>query len=310
MRNADNAPEDWRADIETSVAEYNDWYRAEAPGIYADARGVAALHVERAFELTRDFTDLSPDVFVERPDILFAARQALAPPLARDRLVTLAEVPKNLVKCMEEKNEFPRRATQLDRHLAEITVTLESLLDPTLLSWVGTGSFPSEIQRDRAVAVVSDRLARAIADPAIRNRQEQRMRERIEAFLRTRSFEPTTLPTFSMPRGSYVISRDMPVTKTDGSSVGLQVDVVICPHTSTFPIIACEQKSAGDFTNVNKRRKEEATKAQGIRRTHGDDVVFLLHLLGYFDRGYLSYEADAGIDWAWNHRLSDLDGYF
>jgi hypothetical protein len=32
-----------------------------------------------------------------------------------------------------------------------------------------------------------------------------------------------------------------------------------------------------------------------------------LFLCGYFDAGYLSYEANHGIDWVWEHRVSDLD---
>ena len=67
-----------------------------------------------------------------------------------------------------------------------------------------------------------------------------------------------------------------------------------------------EAKSAGDFTNVNKRRKEEATKMTQLRRTYGRDVRFILFLCGYFDSGYLGYEAAEGIDWVWEHRIEDL----
>lgn len=306
MGNADKHPSEWDPDIVQSVSDYNDWYRADAPDIYAAARDRSAEYVARAFDATDAFTKLTPTVLEHRPDVLFAARQALAPPLARDRLVTLAGVPKNLVKVMEERNSFPARAVGLAGHLDAICETLNSLLDPALLAWVHQGGIPSEIERDRAIAVVSDRLARAIADPNIRNRQEKRMRGTMEKFLRSRGLEPTTAATFSMPRGSYVVSRDMPVERS-GTSVGLQVDVMICPRTRGLPIVACEQKSAGDFTNVNKRRKEEAAKADGLRDTYGDDVAFLLHLFGYFDRNYLSYERGHGIDWAWDHRLSDLD---
>lgn len=64
-----------------------------------------------------------------------------------------------------------------------------------------------------------------------------------------------------------------------------------------------EAKSAGDFTNINKRRKEEATKTNQLRRTYGTDVRFILFLCGYFDSGYLGYEAAEGIDWVWEHRI-------
>jgi hypothetical protein len=72
-----------------------------------------------------------------------------------------------------------------------------------------------------------------------------------------------------------------------------------------FPILI-EAKSAGDFTNTNKRRKEEAVKIQQLRKTYGDKITFDLFLCGYFDSGYLGYEAAEGIDWVWEHRIDDL----
>jgi hypothetical protein len=58
---------------------------------------------------------------------------------------------------------------------------------------------------------------------------------------------------------------------------------------------------------VNKRRKEEATKMVQLRETFGSSVEFVLFLCGYFDGGYLGYEATEGIDWIWEHRIGDLD---
>jgi len=67
-----------------------------------------------------------------------------------------------------------------------------------------------------------------------------------------------------------------------------------------------EAKSAGDFTNTNKRRKEEAMKMAQLHSTYGKEVQFNLFLCGYFDSGYLGYEAAEGIDWVWEHRIDDL----
>lgn len=93
--------------------------------------------------------------------------------------------------------------------------------------------------------------------------------------------------------------------------VNIPVDVVIQPliaEKGDFPLLL-EAKSAGDFTNVNKRRKEEAQKMQQLKNTYGDVVRFGLFLCGYFDSGYLGYEAAEGIDWIWEHRVSDLEKY-
>jgi hypothetical protein len=87
------------------------------------------------------------------------------------------------------------------------------------------------------------------------------------------------------------------------------VDVVVQPfrlRPGRLPILI-EAKSAGDFTNTNKRRKEEAKKIAQLKATLGEGAQYLLFLCGYFNSAYLGYEAAEGIDWIWEHRLSDMD---
>ena len=50
-----------------------------------------------------------------------------------------------------------------------------------------------------------------------------------------------------------------------------------------------------------------ATKIAQLHVVYGPDVEFILFLCGYFDSGYLGYEAAEGIDWIWEHRIGDLD---
>jgi len=97
--------------------------------------------------------------------------------------------------------------------------------------------------------------------------------------------------------------------KTEAKAVKIPIDAVIQPTKARLPHlpILIEAKSAGDFTNVNKRRKEEAIKINYLKATHGKGVVFVLFLCGYFDAAYLGYEAAEGIDWIWEHRIQDLD---
>ena len=73
-----------------------------------------------------------------------------------------------------------------------------------------------------------------------------------------------------------------------------------------MPVLV-ECKSAGDFTNTNKRRKEEATKIEQLKLKYGNKVEFILFLCGYFDSGYLGFEASEGIDWIWEHRIEDIE---
>lgn len=112
-----------------------------------------------------------------------------------------------------------------------------------------------------------------------------------------------------MQPGTFSFRLNVPVEQEDtGKTIHIPVDAVVMPKAAKpgdFPLLI-EAKSAGDFTNVNKRRKEEATKMNQLCRTHGSDVRFVLFLCGYFDSGYLGYEAAEGIDWVWEHRIHDL----
>ena len=47
-------------------------------------------------------------------------------------------------------------------------------------------------------------------------------------------------------------------------------------------------------------------KQRQIDDTYGDTTLFVLFLCGYFDEGYLGYEAAEGIAWVWEHRIEDL----
>jgi len=112
-----------------------------------------------------------------------------------------------------------------------------------------------------------------------------------------------------MQPGTFSFRMNVPV-KLEGlaTTVNIPVDVVIMPKNRAagqLPMFI-EAKSAGDFTNTNKRRKEEAVKMSQLRTNYGAGVEFNLFLCGYFDSGYLGYEAAEGIDWVWEHRIDDF----
>jgi hypothetical protein len=114
-----------------------------------------------------------------------------------------------------------------------------------------------------------------------------------------------------MKEGTFSFRTNVPVLITgdaESAQVNIPVDVAIMPMDAAegdLPLLI-ETKSAGDYLNVNKRRKEEAQKMSQLRSTYGEDVRFVLFLCGYFDSGYLGYEAAEGIDWIWEHRMEDL----
>ncbi|HJY80904.1 MAG TPA: XamI family restriction endonuclease [Candidatus Binatia bacterium] len=94
----------------------------------------------------------------------------------------------------------------------------------------------------------------------------------------------------AMPAGTFSFRLNVPVKLEGGKQqVNIPVDTVIMPKAmkrGELPLLI-EAKSAGDFTNVNKRRKEEAVKMAQLRSNYGTKVRFALFLCGYFDSGYL-----------------------
>lgn len=306
--NKDKDRNDWLPDIERSVNEYNAWYRKNAPAMYAVARSSAKKAVVSAFKVTEGFRNLSLETLTEHPTIISVCRQAAAPPMARDRLVTLADVSKNLVSRMEA-GAFPKNLDDVEDQTQLLATTLTGTIDFELMPWIRESRAPRSSEKSAALAVLSDRVARAQADPEIRNSQERRQKSLLASFLEDRGFGLSTAPNWEMSPKSYVMGRNVPVKKETGNEVNLPVDCVVSPKLGKR-LLCIELKSAGDFTNVNKRRKEEATKHDDLVRTYGTKVMMLLQLFGYFDVGYLSYEAGAGIDWAWDHRLEDFDHYF
>jgi hypothetical protein len=132
--------------------------------------------------------------------------------------------------------------------------------------------------------------------------------------LENRNYRFVTSNEFSgidnMPEKSFCFRYNMPAGSSD-HLVNIPIDVVVMREKNKktrFPLLI-EAKSADDFTNVNKRRKEEAQKLTQLKATYGDEIQFILFLCGYFDSGYLGYEAAEGIDWVWEHRLSDLEKF-
>lgn len=314
-------PHLWKADIAQSVDLYNDWFMHFAPQTYRDTRVETTKQVEQALTWTANLSNIGPDLLRENPSILPMLRMVTAPPLARDRLIGLANVSRNLVESMEIEQRLPPRmsSVQLNEDLAKIGGIIARLVDEDLFTWVGTSTPPTEADVHRAASIVADRLCGAAADPIIRNAQERRQLAMIKHWLEARGYTEilpgTRMKYDQMPPGTFSARMIVPGKQvdTDGTvkKVNIPVDTVVMPLAASpgdFPLLI-EAKSAGDFTNTNKRRKEEAAKIAQLRLQHGSVVRFVLFLCGYFDGGYLGYEAAEGIDWVWEHRVDDLAAF-
>jgi hypothetical protein len=310
-------PQNWKADIAQSVDMYNQWFMNFAPKAFRETRIEATEDVESALANTANLTDVTPDILRQWPGVLPTLRMSTCPPLAVDRLIGLAGVSANLVKNLEQ-NKLPARMKRadLDAGLTMIGDIIEKMADPDIFVWIGRNAPAAEAEIHRAATIVADRLCGSVANPIIRNAQERRQLAYIAEWLEARGYK--TLPdgyngTFrEMPPGTYSFRMNVPVGGDNGSNtVNIPVDAVIMRRDAKegeFPLLV-EAKSAGDFTNTNKRRKEEAQKVNQLRHTYGADVEFMLFLCGYFDSGYLGYEAAEGIDWVWEHRIDDFQEF-
>jgi len=313
--NADK-PHLWKADTRASVDQFNQWFLKFAPKAYRDTRKKTVESVENGLSLTKDLTAITPEIIRAHPAILPTLRMSTCPPLARDRLIGLADSSKNFVGSLEAGKVPPLLSAELlQAHLERIAEILLQMRDVDIFPWLAEKRRPTKEERFRSSTIVADRLCGAVADPIVRNAQEKRQLALIEDYLTERGYKkiapPTATPITQMEPGTFSFRLNVLVTpsKTDAKTVKIPIDAVIQPKRAVLPHLPLliEAKSAGDFTNVNKRRKEEATKINQLKATFNENVVFALFLCGYFDAAYLGYEAAEGIDWIWEHRIGDLD---
>ncbi len=308
--NADK-PHLWKKDIAVSIDRFNQWFMEFAPEAFRSVRVKTTEHVREAILITDDLRSLDVSTLKAHPGILSTLRMCTAPPLAVDRLVGLANSSKNLVARME-KGRLPARmdVAVLDAELKNICNIISRLLDRDIFPWLDSREIPTDHERERASTIIADRLCGAVTNPIIRSAQEQRQLHLIGDYLdqlgyRRQHPSPNT-PLTEIEPGTYTFRFVVPAGKD--RKVNVPVDVVIQPkklRQDRLPIFI-EAKSAGDFTNTNKRRKEEAMKMHQLRASYGNTVVFVLFLCGYFGSDYLGYEAAEGIDWVWEHRIEDL----
>jgi hypothetical protein len=308
--NADK-PHLWKADIAASVDQFNQWFMRFAPEAFRATRIKTTEHVKTALLATNDLRSINAATLKDNPSALSTLRMCTAPPLAVDRLIGLADANKNLVGRMEN-GKLPAKmsTTDLDAELNKLCFIISKLLDRDIFPWLHTANDPSDHERDRASTIIADRLCSAVANPIVRNAQEQRQLKLIGDWLETRGYRKQAHPSGKslkeMDAATFTFRMNLSVGKE--RKVNIPVDVVIQPkklRRNRLPILI-EAKSAGDFTNTNKRRKEEAIKIQQLQAAYGETVSFVLFLCGYFGGDYLGYEAMHGIDWVWEHRIDDF----
>lgn len=128
----------WKVDVAKSVDQYNSWFMGFAPETFRANRKIASSQVESVFKKTDYLRDLSPATLGRFPEILPILRMCMCPPVARDRLVGLSGVSKNLVTCMEERKTVPLRMLrdELEKGLKVLSDTMLRMVDSDIFVWL------------------------------------------------------------------------------------------------------------------------------------------------------------------------------
>lgn len=307
-----NNPDIWKEDTRKSVEQYNQWFLDFAPETYIRERKTATANVHRTI-IDTEYFNITADTLLKHPEAITILRMATTPPLARDRLIGLAGIRKAFIKSLEA-GTLPKRmaANDVTRELGKIVFVINKLLDVELLPWLEDKTSPNNKDVKIAEAIIADRLCGTLSDPIIRNEQEKRQLNVIAEFLSSLGYKfvsANDIPDFrNMEKGTFTYHLNITANLQTRKAVNIPIDVAIMRKSDCYgnlPLLI-ECKSAGDFTNTNKRRKEEAQKIEQLKATYGQDIDFILFLCGYFDSGYLGYEAAEGIDWIWEHRIDDI----
>src|SRR5690606_2471896 len=102
---------------------------------------------------------------------------------------------KSLIGNMEEGKLAARMKMELlAENLTRICRVLTEMLDRDIFPWLESGTEPTDHERDRASTIIADRLCSAVANPIIRNAQEQRQLALIAAWLKQRGYREKPHP--------------------------------------------------------------------------------------------------------------------
>src|SRR5256886_12488731 len=81
-----------------------------------------------------------------------------------------------------------RKSTRLNSSHSQISYAVFCLIKQNIFPWLDAGTEPTDHERERASTIVADRLCSAVANPIVRNAQDQRQLPFIGAWLDKRGY--------------------------------------------------------------------------------------------------------------------------
>jgi hypothetical protein len=257
-----NKPHLWKTDIAASVDQFNQWFMRFAPEAFRSTRVKTTGHVKAALLATRDLRNIDTATLKDNPSALSTLRMCTAPPLAVDRLIGLADASKNLVGRMEDgKLPTKMNAVDLNAELTKLSRIISKLLDRDIFPWLDAVKDPTDHERDRASTIVADRLCSAVANPIVRNAQEQRQLKLVGDWLDARGYRkqghPSGKPLTEMEAATYTFRMNLAVGKA--LKVNIPVDVVIKPkrrRKDRLPILMKPNRRVTSPTPTSSAKKK------------------------------------------------------
>lgn len=304
-----NVPENWEVDREQARSEIISWL-----SVSIDTKQRRTdLEVRTANSLDNLAKFQSIEIALNHdPFLLTTLRSLTRRDVGMSQFATFLGIGESELRGFEEGKKEPSK-----EFVVNAAKLIEVEIDHGLIPWYGEDRIPSVEERNRAIVVSSDRILKRSTSTELRYKHEPRQLEKLKEFLlkndyKEHSYSTLVNPLKDVPQGTFSFRANVNGMTSEGLTLKQNVDVLIKPHNASreeLPIFM-EAKSMTDEVNPNKRQKEEAQKVNNLKRMFGTDnqkpLVYILLIGGTVPRRYLEVEAGSGIDWVWEHRISDL----
>ncbi len=300
--------EKWENDRIVAKEEIIDWL-----AITTSTKNSRSLVENQISDLLNELSILKSveKAIVKNPQILTSLRSLTRRDIGTSQIATFLGVGTSMYEAIE------RAEKPVAPILSNIVSLLQKELDESLAPWIVENRSPTKDEMNRSVIVAADRILKRSTSTELRYKHEPRQLDKLKRYLDSKGYNEVNGTGISNPRkdmksGSYAFRVNIDGLTIDGVTLKQNVDTLIMPFSKSSDVlpIFLEAKSMTDEVNPNKRQKEEAQKVDNVRRKwqgKNERLNFVLLLGGTVPRRYLEVEAGSGLDWIWEHRISDLD---
>lgn len=306
--NAIKSQREWDSDRATAKSAIFEWL--------AEASKCEDLRAQVETELGAKLLRLSgsatiADAIEQDPTVLTVLRALTRRDIGTSQMATILGIGTGALESFEAAKKTTR---SIGKAAAPI---IERELDMSVARWIVEGRHPDERELLRTVIVASDRIIRRETSTTLRYKHEPRQLAALKRYLDPlgyREVKPnvgTVDPRVDLEPGTYAFRVNVEGLTQAGVPLKQNVDTLLMPHTGRRDLLPVfiEAKSMTDEANPNKRQKEEAQKVAAVRSRWegtGETLNFILLLGGTVPMRYLEVERGSGLDWIWEHRVSDL----